>query len=1689
MIGTTPQKPPVERPVFSGIGSTPPAIAKKRKLEPIRKITHVSIGSPDKKAPEKPVITKKSTAHKTTIERPIIKHAPIQYVGIGGGPAAVGQQTVSIGQQAATSTQQTVGIGQQSQNGKSATAIIGKAGKVVGHPPFLTFFWQNPLFQAGIAAYNQAKRVNQDVSIGTQISTYVPLSQEVVQDYQRALAYFVQVYKDANGKQLPIDGKSSSNYVVMVMKSMFLAFLDNLRGLKTSIIKHSAQGQSYELFMKELEKQAARYTALALSSKELIDTNREALYVPFEQAVAGLLISVYAFALNDMANSPASSLKMHALTQAQHYFNQAQKAWSSQLQVPGFATAQDALTAFSVSMGSIAYTVFRNILNGMTAQSDVTTIGGLISAQNKNVLLLNQALPALQAAFKTYSALADSKSTALAALYGGMYTNLESGIATLVAARGSALADQVQLINQASTQLAGGGALWYSQHLNRALNSMEGNAAEKEGRTTLKGWSSTYSELVKKTKLLINSIKSTAPLDLSSVFSDLAQACSNAVVAYKQADALYQAASLSLGTPSVNGPLLAVQQQITINKQLALLANQALLQDIKEACTLLVRSIDLLKSSPQPEQVLQIQGLVSSALTLSTQADTAYKQLHSTQGAVMAQTAFPFYSLFAEGLTPFIAQYIAYCYQVLAEQMPKAITVREKGLKATYYQAAFFYQSYLNPILQQSLINRLKDFKILVSKAENDLAQAQAQDSAAKSAHTAPSTEAWDRALNATFIVYTLWKVTEKSETFKQGPSLYRACLEQYAQSYTLEKQADNDILQLLLRYRLYLLETAEASPSPVFLSELTSVISTLFAQGHALAQQAMAEVVNGVDGYQKSIAAFEQLAAWQEKIDALVRQSQQAFEEQRIGAPALSREKFALISNQQGTYASPLIAQITPLALANLALRRAQLYGKQGDWAIARALELINLPPTPLETARCSLQNNLHGVAAYAYFQARRLYLQLGNSTLAQTMAAQANSEEVLAIADLVGNAPRVAWSDAEIFADFLGSSTPVYGQYFLSPWLAEIPASLPIVPAQLITDYTNYNRDPGNPQLKAAVIGDLKDLAAALYLFQHIQAGGLIKLFSGDYLAAIQDSNFAAGISDTAVAQQVTAAQAYRQKLTQWVGQGIPLKAGNFIKTSLTFLNPPGRLPALVYCNIPVEPVPWGQSPLQAIDPTAVIAYAFALKQYQGFKGVMPAQQNYSQAKIALLQNSIQQAYLSEAYALLQKARYMQSENIDTTLLSLLIVDEQERLALEAQRAVFTQFLEGSLIIENLDDTTNKNVVALTKAVSIVQDYYSLAATYAATAAAPSSTTGKGLHGAQGVTGYLFEKQASLTESVLVGKPTASQYQAYLSQAYKLYATAQGAYQQANFQLHAQAAQVRQATMFATVARTYNQQGSYLASLRYFNTAQQLYQNAATAYQQLGSPLWPSLQQKSLLMGLEGLTALFQGATELFVKWYAMRWSNALSIAPGQTESFEQLLADCASFAATDQEGSLCQQLNSLILDALIYLTAVESTISQEALSGGITLVSVPATLAGKAKTAATEDPALKAYLESHLPLDAAGKQIPLAKLLLSGSLKASAVKDLLNGLLLGGQTNELGSLTLAQNKTALAQALSITQKWSDYLFQAIAANYIQTYLSDVCAQGITSQCIENQYGDLIDAMKGEEQNIIAPAQQYVG
>ncbi len=1603
-------------------------------------------------------------------------------------------------------SRQPAGIGGQApiQHGAGGATIGGKS-KVKPVVSPIIFLWRSRYFQQAEKAYNSAIRLTGEgfAQIGGVKITYRPIDQAAISAYQSAISAFAKAYTDPaitmNGSvpHFVIDGTVSNNYVISVIKRTMSLFLHNLQALKNTIIYFKSVGKDYTGLANQLSVQAKRYDTAVLRAKPYVAKNWDALYQPYGSSTKGLLVATYTLALSDLAERPQSAASASVVAQAQLYFQQAQSAWREDLVISGFANAQQALQSFHLSMAQIAYNAYQNQLAAMRPEDLLIALADMVGSRSHNRLFLEKACTYVKLAADAYKGMTGGDFEALQARFQGFYRSLDEAIKLLDAALASGGLDaQVAALGQAIAPLQAGGASWLAQHIQQASALLLADSYFAQAGTKLKNFVGAYQKRFAQAASFIQTTDLKNKDTFQDVFGSLADACRAAGALYDRANVQYQIASQTGSTLYSNGPLLTSMQTQYIGNQLTLMTGKTIFDNCGSAGSLLAQAMKLLGGERNALVVAQVQKLAASALSLLATSDSSYQSLIRIAGAKRVHVFVPFYTFLpSSSFATFIGGFLAHRYRVLAASVVVAAGTGDahQVLLADYYLAAFSYQQYLSADVRQDIMRSLRRVTAIVQSARQALAAAQSADEQAKSNKSdvnASLVALWESALSATLAVYTIWHAGGQSVLFKDGPTLYRDCLLGYVQSYAMGPEADA-WLRVVAQYRLYLLDAVGGVSVPhvsELLLKMQHWLEKFVEQARILAGQAAALHLDPKQGYAEVLQAVRSLQLWQERADSLVARVSLALSDQKDALMQAVPDLKALFVKAQGSgnviYSSPLFSNIRALPLGSLMLQLAQLSQKQGDWAVERATALVGAAQVPLQAAECTLSTGYRGIAAGAYAQAGTAYNNIGNVQLGHEMALLSQIEGALALADMVADAAKVGLPNTTRFSSFLGG-LPVYGQYFLSPWLVQLPQKPALTPAALFSDYAAYSKNKNDASLRVSLEEDLRIVAAAAYLYQHLMAAGLVGSFTHDYVASVVGSE---AVADPAFVPYVQAAQSYRTHLADLMAHGTKLD-GLAIKTTLTFLAPAGRLPALVYCNIPVFPVPMGQKSEQ-VDPTAVLAYAFALNQYQSFKTASSSQQKYAQERVNALQRNIQQAYLSQVYAFFEKIAYMRGGVVSKDLLKLITVDEQERAQLVAQRAFFQHVPD----IDNLDHAQAKQLVS---AVSWVQDYFALAATYVATAASPSALTGLGLPEAQGLLGFCYEQHADFVASFLMGDPRAVQYQNYLTLASKLYVFAEGAYQQAH--VSGLAVRTKRGQMFENVARAYYSKQHYIASLSYFNTAQGLYQSLGSDYQQVDAEQAALYEQKATRMGLEGLEALFYGAIEYFVGWYKSRWSTPLILSSGgSVSSFDQLMADCSIvFGFREDEKDECKKLRESILDALVYLTSVDTTIAEQAQRGGVVLVNPSASAMGALSTGAQnaqakvqQDSVVQAYLAKRLPIDPATKKAQdLATVFITGSLSAEKVRSILRDFLFGGAITPEQVGHLAGAKAALAGALSTTKEWADYIFQAISACFIHTYLASVCAEGVTSQCIVDQYSSLIDAMKTEEQNIIAPAQEWVG
>jgi hypothetical protein len=128
---------------------------------------------------------------------------------------------------------------------------------------------------------------------------------------------------------------------------------------------------------------------------------------------------------------------------------------------------------------------------------------------------------------------------------------------------------------------------------------------------------------------------------------------------------------------------------------------------------------------------------------------------------------------------------------------------------------------------------------------------------------------------------------------------------------------------------------------------------------------------------------------------------------------------------------------------------------------------------------------------------------------------------------------------------------------------------------------------------------------------------------------------------------------------------------------------------------------------------------------------------------------------------------------------------------------------------------------------------------------------------------------------------------------------------------------------------------------------------------------------------------------------------------------------------------------------------------------------------------------DPVIAAYTANTL---AQGESI--ADYLKQGTVSPDTIRTFFEGMLLNGSGSQVDQLVSGgTSSTQFAQALNLTSEWAGMIYDALATLYIQDYVGITCPPDQMQQCVESQFLDLKQALQAEAQDIIAPAQQYVG
>jgi len=1590
-----------------------------------------------------------------------------------------------------------------------------------GQPIIL--LWRSSYFQQAFQAFKTASssaRTSQQIHIGqsSQQPTYAAISQDVISQYKTALDLFVKVYQDPaimsdhSTPNVTVDGTSTSNYIVVIINDMFNAFISNINQLKNSIIKLVAAGQPYQQVLDIITQAVQSYTQAAQSVAGYVQKNWDTLYTPFVQNLKGTVFSIYAFVLDTLSQQSSNTLTADNITQAGQYYTAAKALWSKDLTIPGYDSADDALTKITSAVGTIYLAGVQNAFNSMKIEPTIQTLTDVIGAQSPNRVLLTQATQYLQTLAQIYTGIDELSD---------LQAN-NSALATSLTQAGSALDSALQettVFNQAADAantavplLRAGGAAWYADHVDRIARLVTGDYYTNLAQGLMATFANTYKQRLDTLNKVITTTDTSNQDNLSDFFNALMAACgindttdSSPTFGYENAAAFYQGAEAAAESPFSNGPLITQAQlaQATAGAQMTDITNLA--TPCGNAAQLVAGALASLFGST-PSDVYSAQIAITQALPLAKQSDAAYKALKKTLGPSQATNLLPFYALFPNSsLEDFIAQYAAHVFRTLAENST------DTTVAAEYYLAAFSYNQYLTSAVQTDITNKLKNFTSIVTSAQTSLQAAQSQDSDYQNQKTPVDDTllgAWNTALTQCLAVYTMSTVTSEPD-FAKGADLYPQCLQAYLKSYALANQTD-PTLAAVLNYRLYLYTTVAQSKEAAapILKTISGLVEPLFT-----AAESALKTANGTGNTQAQddasfkaiIAAYTALLTAQNNLDSLAAASATALQDQVRATPTATSSLTPLIEKSSNTssaasaktsYSSKLLANSKSITIPDITTSLAQTYQKYGDWALNQAIN-AQQDSTLLAAKTCGIPQDFNGTAMTAYSEAAQNYQAAGNTQLATQMQALSSQEQMLYGADIIGNALEAAAPDASLFSTYLGDDWPAYAQYFLNPWILPLPTdgSLSDAEATLTGDQTTNTTN-------------LINLSAAFYLYRHLQADGAFNGFSSagyDLLDAVGNTKDSFGDYTSYVKD----AQEYKADITSWVKAGLALPDTTTVKTLLSYYTPAGKAPGLISCNLPVPAIP--QTTSQPVDPTALMFYTSAFNQYSSFNGTDSRQLQYVQSKLTSIKKSITSSYVSEAYGLVQKISYMLGGTVNPQLIKLLIADKEEADTLNKYKTNFTAITQNSSNITSLDDSSDQ-VSMLADGISLLQDYYALAVTLVDTVAAgaeqpgaqastsstsssSSENTSENTSGdvwpeARALVGYLYEQQADNIAQYLLGDPTADKFQTWLDSVSKYYALAQGSYTQANRADLAENTQLKVAQLFEKISESALQQKLYIAAIPFITAAQDQYTKLATASSQSSSSTGVNYQEKSTYMGLLELVALFEGATEFFIEWYTTRWSTPITLDSGATvTSFDALKSLQGSFAATAEETDFYNTLKSNLLDALLYYSQLQTEISNQMKNWGI--ASPPqqpppsSSSSTSTSTAIPIDPAIAAYTANTLT----GGQ-SLADYLKQGTVSPDTIRTFLEGMLLNGSSNQLDQLLASGTSSPqFAQALTLTAEWAGMIYDALAAVYIQDYVGITCPPDQVQQCVESQFLDLKEALQAEAQDIIAPAQQYVG
>jgi hypothetical protein len=1575
-------------------------------------------------------------------------------------------------------------------------------------------------------------------------AAYAPVSQTIIGDYQTALADFAKVYtdpaitSDGSTPTIQIDGSDPTNFIVQVVQSMSSAFVNNALVLKKVIDQQILQNQPFDATIAQLVQQISQYTTDINGAQQYVQVNWNTLYNGYLSQMNGLLFSVYNEALNSIALTAQNKITAALLQDAQAYYSAASALLTATPTLigftsPTFTSSNNALQAIQASMGAIATNGFSSIVNTlMVPEASLSSLSDVIGANAPNRTLLQSAISYAQVAAAAGNSQFSAMVSALSAALSGFDIALGAGdIIAQVAALTEGTPSPIG-------QLIQGGAQWYASHITAVCNLLAANSYAQTAPTAFSSLSS-YKQRLTALASVITTTDTANADNLQDFFGALASACSTGIETYDNAQSNYNEAATAQGVQSNPNPPLTSSQVATARAGATAYQVDDIISNVQQGSTAFQTALQNLTGTSDLADVQTAQQNVQTALNFFASADNAYTAWQANVGA-QSSTIIPFYSMIpgsADGsLTIFAAQYIVHLYRALAAPLKSATDAASQALFGAYYLNAFAITSVSDynfasdaPSVVSDVTTTLKSQSSIIQNASAALSAVLKLDATKP---TDPQTltqltNNWSNALSQTLAAYTMWAKSQGGDTnpFREGPSLYLKCLQCYINSYAVSTLTDNGLTKAVLLYRLYLLVSASPNiesrgddvacyvtldPSSI-VNDIAAIINPFLSQGSSNVTAAQSQNPDEQVGYKTALVALQALYTWQVSAQQLFSGAQQALTDQTSATSAAANLKslFESSGTEAGscatsfsslTYTSPLIEGSPSVSLGNVVQQLADLYQKQGDWAVAAAVSAVSTSQSISLSGPCELDFGYHGIANAAYSQAQNYYQLACDTTTASVMANLTSVEAILATADLAFNGIKPVVPDTTTFVA-LGTQYPVYARYFISPYFIQVPQPPAIVyPSNLPTDHNNLVQNPTNTTLQSIVLSDNITFAAALYLYQHMNILGL-SIPSGDYVTPVTSSSYG-GLTGSSlnVAQE---AQAYKAQLNTWATTGLAIGSNQNVQTSMEFFAPsPTVPPALVYCNLPIIQIPDVNNPSQNVDPTAATMYSQALQGYQEivskFSGdsSMASQVSYAQSRITQAQNAIALTYLSAAYALYMKFNYMIGVTVDPTVLNLVIVDPNEKTALDTHKATLAK-LKGTSIT-SLSAPASKPII---QAINFALDYINVAYGFIATAVQGDGYSTP-VPAAQGVQGYLYEMAADFYKMCLVGDTQSVQYKSYADNAFQLYTNAIGAYQVAQMTSNITAVYEKIGAMYEMIGDTINiqaaKQTTASKSAQYYAEANGQYGYASAVQNYLSAQDSTSAARSSL----KGLVSIFSAVQGYFSAWYQVRWQSPITLGSQSYTStstqtaFEQVLPFCLTGQVTlsPAEQTFCTTTSDTILNSLVYLDYLQEGWLQNFNTTFASVLKTPITQPTSGAGEQQDDPNVTAYLGKFSTSTSSqnGSQLSsgtlVGDILSTGSMSPSSLQAFITGLVLNGNATSLGQFTDLTDATNLAVALNTSINWATALYSGIGNVYIALYEGNPCAQG-DATCIGNKFATLAEEIKQQALKIFGPnVSQYI-